>query len=152
MGINDKTVPLTFENARTPVPLSDDRACQVGNPDRITAAYNRANKATPKDRYSVYYGELKSVLFSIIANGAHPFTLSDLFSRAVQMGLPIDPNALFADEKVLAMEARYMALCIPTLKNIHLDCKLWLAEKLKKPVEKIEGSIPWNCMVGGVPI
>lgn len=152
MANPDNSVPLTFEDARPSVPFPDTSACQIGRPERITAAYNAANKTAPKTPQSIYYEELKSTLFSIIANGAHPYTLSDLFSRAVQRGLPIDSNALFADEKVLATEARYMALCIPTLSSIHLDCKLWLSEKLKRPVEKIEGSIPWNCMIGGVPI
>jgi hypothetical protein len=147
----DDGVPILAPGARPTAPLVDSSACQVGSSKRISAEYDAGNaRVGPGGRH--YYEELKQVLSSIIKGGAHPFALSDFFARAVQRGLPIDGNALFADEKVLAMEARFMALCIPTLKNLHGDCREWLSVKLKKPPEKIEGSAGWNSLLGGKAI
>lgn len=135
------------------VPLNDSRACQTGLPERITARYDAANKANPQARkFKWYYEALKRVLVDIISHGANPVVLSDFFAMAVARGCPIDQNALFADEKVLATEARFIALCIPTLKNIHGDCREWLAVKLRKPADRIEGSAGWNALMGGVAI
>jgi len=147
----DEGIPILAAGARPAAPLVDSSACQVGSAARTTAKYDAGNARVGSGGRQ-YYEELKNVLTAIIRGGAHPFTLSDFFARAVQRGLPIDGNALFADEKVLAMEARFMALCIPTLSNIHGDCREWLSVKLKKPPEKIEGSAGWNSLLGGKAI
>ncbi len=150
--MGDENIPILGAGARPAVPLNDSRACQVGDARRITKKYDDGNARAPATGARQYYEELKHVLVSIISHGAHPFTLSDLFARAVQRGLPIDGNALFAPPEVLAAEARQMALCIPTLRNIHGDCREWLAVKLKKPPEKVEGSAGWNALLGGKAI
>lgn len=147
----DGSTPIYMKGAREYAPLVDSRGCQVGNPERISQRYETANKRLPAQA-KWYYEQLKLVLYSIIRHGAHPYSLSDFFAQAVKMGLPIDQNALFAPEAVLASEARFMALCIPSLKNLHEDCRQWLSVKLKKPPEKIEGSAGWNALLGGIRV
>lgn len=150
-GMADEGIPIIGSGARPAVDLVDSRACQVGSSARITSKYEAGN-ARQGSGGRHYYEELKQVLTSIISSGAHPFALSDFFARAVQRGLPIDSNSLFADEKVLATEARFIALCIPSLRNIHGDCREWLSVKLRKPPEKIDGSAGWNALLGGEAI
>ena len=37
---------------------------------------------------------------------------------------------------------------VPALRPLHGDCRGWLAQRLRKPEERIEGSIPWNLALG----
>ena len=135
------------------VELIDSTGCMVGNAAKIAARYDRANAGLKRGgAQAAHLERLKSALFSIIAGGEHPYALADVAQQAISQGLPVDPHALFAPEHVLATEARFLALAIPSLSNLHRDCKLWLAEKLKRPVDRIEPSIAWNLALGGATV
>lgn len=144
--------PAKVPRMRGVIPLVDSTACHVGRSEKITARYDSANKLASRAAIHEHYRALKAAVYSIVAEGAHPFALSDVAARAVERGLPIDPHALFAPPEVLAYEARYIALAIPSLSNLHGDCLAWLEVKLRKPRERIMGAIPWNLVVGGTAI
>ncbi len=142
------------ESERGRVPLIDSSGSMAGRPDRISRRYDEANKKiggsiSALSESKKHYVRLKDAVREIIVNNAHPFILADVASKAVQAGLPVDPHAMFAPEHVLAYEARYICLSIPTLSNLHGDARAWLAHKLRRPAERIEASVAWNMTVGG---
>lgn len=119
------------------------------HPSEIIAQQNQANRLVPRVESARHLKELTSVVRDVITGNAHPYALSDFAARAIQRGMPVDPGAMFRDEKVLESEARFIALCLPGLSSYHRDCKLWLANRLKRPEERIDGSLPWNIACGG---
>lgn len=118
----------------------------------LNKQYDDANKMVGRSLSEWNYRHLCEVVRDVITGAQHPFALSDHAAAAIQRGVPVDPGALFKDAKVLETEARYIALLLPSLSRYHQDCKLWLADKLKKPVDAIQGSIPWNLVAGGAAI
>jgi hypothetical protein len=129
-----------------------EKASQHLHPSVITAQYNAANKNVRHADQVAHYKRLCAAIRGIIVNGDHPFALADVAQQAISKGLPVDPHALFATEYMLASEARQICILIPSLSAIHKDARLWLAEKLKRDPDKIEGSIPWNFVCGGTPV
>jgi hypothetical protein len=91
---------------------------------------------------------LCEVLRAILVGSARPAALRVFAARAIRRGLPVDPHVLFATERVLETEARFLALALPGLRPLHGDCRGWLAQRLRRPEERIEGSIPWNLALG----
>ena len=125
------------------------------HPRILTAQYDAGNVRFHRERRALaksYYPKLCEVLRAIIVEGVHPFHLSEFCAKAIRYGAPIDGGVLTADEKVLAMEARFTALCISRLSNLWSDCRGYLAHRLRKPPEKIEGSIAWNLCCAGESI
>lgn len=96
--------------------------------------------------------ELADVCRSVLLGESHPFALSDFAARAIQMGRPVDPQALHMPVEVLELEIRKLALCLPALRAFHGDCRAFLAHRLKKREQDIEGSIPWNLVLGGIEL
>ena len=92
--------------------------------------------------------ELAEVVRAILVGSARPAALRGFAVRAIRRGLPVDPHVLFATEHVLETEARFLGLALPALRPLHGDCRGWLAQRLRKPEERIEGSIPWNLALG----
>jgi hypothetical protein len=78
-----------------------------------------------------HHARLREALREIILDGKSAVWLSDMASVSIARGLPIDPEILIAPESVLAQEARRTALCIPSLRSLHQDCRAWLAHKLR---------------------
>ena len=95
-----------------------------------------------------HYRALCDVVRAIVVGSARPAVLRAFAAQAIKRGLPVDPHVLFATEHVLETEARYLALALPALRPLHGDCRGWLAQRLRKPEERIEGSIPWNLALG----
>jgi hypothetical protein len=95
-----------------------------------------------------HHRALCEVVRSILVGSARPAALRAFAARAIRRGLPIDPHMLFATERVLEAETRYLGLALPALRALHGDCRGWLAQRLRKPEERIEGSIPWNLALG----
>ena len=123
---------------------------QEEHPDSISAGYDAANKDVRRGSVQTqHYQRLREAIRAIIVDGAHPYVLCDVAAKAIAQGLPVDSHAIFADEKVLEVEARYICLAIPSLSNLHQDARLWLADRLKRDPDKIEGSIPFNFVTGG---
>lgn len=128
----------------------DARACEVGRQQYIADRDDEANRNAAKRKVHEHYLRVKRVLEEIILEGAHPFRMADVALRAIREGLPVHPTALFAPENVIAQEARRMALAIfPRGTRVHTEARDWLAAKLRKPPERIEGDIAWNFVTGG---
>lgn len=142
--MNPKIVPLLSAEQTY---ASHDR-----HPARISREYDQANKLVRSEVQRAHFKRLKEAVYEIVANGGHPYLLTDVAAKAIHVGLPVDPHALFAPAEVLAMEARYLALAIPTLSNLHLDARLYLADKTKRPADRIEGNVAWNMGVGGIAV
>ena len=106
----------------------------------IDAGERRARRA--------HYRGLCEVIRSILLGSSRPAALRAYAALAIRRGLPVDPQVLFATEPVLETEARFLALTLPALRSLHGACRGWLAHRLRRPEERIEGSIPWNLALG----
>lgn len=100
-------------------------------------------------RHGTHYRGLVEVVRDVVSGRAHPFALSDFAARAIRGGMPVDPQVLFAPAEALASEARFVCLCLAPLGALHGDARAWLSARLRRPPERIEGSIPWNLACGG---
>ena len=130
----------------------DTRASMVHmDAGAISERYESRNKKVRLHKSAAHVNELCSVL-ERISKGETPFLLSAFAAKAIACGMPADPMCLHADEKILAVEARYMILAFPRLKHLQRDARLWLEFKLKRPAEKFEPSIAWNMALGGEAI
>lgn len=99
-----------------------------------------------------HYLRLCEVLGDVIEGRAHPFAISDFAAQAIAKGLPVDRSVLVADEKALFVEAHFIALCISRLRLLHGQCRAYLAHRLKKREQDVEGTISWNLALGGAVI
>lgn len=113
---------------------------EVHEARRLGIAEKRARRA--------HYRGLCEVVRSILLGSSRPAALRAYAALAIKRGLPVDPHVLFATEHVLATEARFLGLALPALRPLHEDCRAWLAHRLRKPEERIEGSVPWNLAIG----
>ena len=108
----------------------------------------RTVEASEKRARRLHYRGLCEVIRSILLGSSRPAALRAYAALAIRRGLPVDPQVLFATEQVLATEVRFLGLALPALRSLHGDCRGWLANRLRRPEDRIEGSVPWNLALG----
>jgi len=97
----------------------------------------------------LYYRRLRELIRDVVLGHVPPRALRRFAAQQVRRGIPIDPSILQAPDEVLATEARFLCLALPSLRSLHADARAWLAQRLRKPAGEVAPSIAWNMALGG---
>lgn len=104
--------------------------------------------------------ELASICLSIMTGNARPQAFRNFAARAYNAGWRsadgrgIDPTACCLHDEGVEEWARRITLLLPHLRSYHAEARGWLARHEMTPGAdlQMEGRIPFNIFLGGIPL